>query len=62
MESRESVRLVKVRLHCEECGGRMYRTDYVQTTYPPKYPHKCVGCGFMATYDKQYPYYEEVDE
>jgi tRNA(Ile2) C34 agmatinyltransferase TiaS len=59
MESREAVSMVKVRLYCDECGGRMKSTGYVQTTYPPKYPHKCADCGCIGTYNKQYPYYEE---
>lgn len=40
----------------------MQPTGYVQTTYPPKYPHKCEDCGYLDTYDKQYPYYEEEGE
>lgn len=43
------------RYDCDECGEEMFRDgDFVQATWPPKYPHKCAN-GHVAHLLRSYP-------
>jgi len=40
----------------------MHPTGMILTTMPPKYPHKCQGCGYTENQDKKYPYLDYDEE
>jgi len=60
--TRVPVHAFLVVLYCEECGARMHPTGMILTTMPPKYPHKCQGCGYTENQDKKYPYLDYDEE
>lgn len=68
METRQSQRLIKIRMLCDRCPdgppkGQMLPTGMALARSPLQYPHLCNKCGAAATYDKRYPSieYEDVE-
>lgn len=59
MENRIEVKVIKVTLECEKCGGEMKSTGQALMSNPPQYPHECKKCGNTRNIrGKQYPYIE----
>jgi hypothetical protein len=57
MEIKTEVKTYRVEMQCDRCKeGKMVPTRQVYLCSPPKYPHKCNSCEFLATYSKNYPY------
>lgn len=42
---------------CPNCqNGWMRPTGTVLVSDPPKFPHKCIQCGYEEIFDVKYPY------
>lgn len=51
----EPIQPIRVRRICE-CGDEMLHTGEVLTMNPPRYVHKCAGCGELESLDGSYPH------
>lgn len=61
---RKEVKTYKVYAYCPECGGFMspYLEGKILFSNPPKWPHKCLLCGYQENLTDVYPKteYEEI--
>ena len=57
-EIKSEVKTYEIDMVCDKCGQGYMRPvgNIVLTTSPLQYPHECTECGYMATYNKTYPY------
>jgi hypothetical protein len=55
-ENEIEVRPYKVKAWCTQCyAGEMKPTGVMLASMPPKYPHKCVECGYEENLSERYP-------
>ena len=54
---KKEVRTYKVYAHCPECGGFMMPDleGGILFSNPPKWPHKCMTCGYQEYLTEVYP-------
>jgi hypothetical protein len=60
-EHKVPVRSYRVYYRCDECDEPMMFDDFVLTSYPPLYPHKCPN-GHTRNLDRAYPRIVDLEE
>ncbi len=55
MEKKREVKVYKVDLFCDECGGEMYSQGISLMSNPPMYLHECKECGAVLSPSSLYP-------
>lgn len=56
MEKKTEVRVYRIELYCDKCGGRMNMTWWVLLTFPERYWYECSSCWNTTTDCNKYPY------
>jgi len=57
METTTKTETVIKDFRCPKCkNGKLRPFGLTYLTNPPKYPHKCLNCGYKQTFKKRYPY------
>lgn len=55
MIKKQEIKTFVETLICDKCGEQMVFTGEGLLTYPPKFPHICMGCQNKTVEEKIYP-------